>query len=429
MKLTSIVIALLLVALPLTGCARQTTDTEIGSKQSISENSELFRFVRNDKIGYIDRAGKIAIPPKFDLAENFSDGLALVKTGEKFGYIDRTGKIVISPKFDRAENFSEGLATVEIGEKAGYIDRTGKIVISPKFDRAENFSEGLAVVKIGEKFGYIDKVGKLVIPARFDDIDVFQNGIAYVSIDDVRGFIDRSGNFTAYPTKSNSVAVAPITTAQSNSDELIGFGQNNRVGYMDRQRRIIVQPKFDRVGEFREGLAWVVINKKLGYIDKTGKVTIPLRFDDSLFTRRMGDFDGGLAKVCLGKCGYIDRTGKIVIPLKFDDVARKFSNGLAWVEIDRRLGYIDRTGKVKIPPQFAYPLIRGADGSEERIRTGDGGPYSAKADFDRGLAAVMIPGTCGSKNKCARLAYIDTTGKVVFEFGSYFDVDFYKDFY
>jgi hypothetical protein len=41
----------------------------------------------------------------------------------------------------------------------------------------------------------------------------------------------------------------------------------------------------------------------------------------------------------------------------------------------------------------------------------------------------MIPGTCGSKNKCARLAYIDTTGKVVFEFGSYFDVDFYKDFY
>ncbi len=399
MKIISIVSALLLVALPLTGCAKQDIDTKIGSSQSSSEFSELFRFVRNDKLGYIDR----------------------------------TGKIVIEPKFEEAENFSEGLATVKIGEKFGYIDRTGKIAIGPKFDRAENFSEGLATVAIGGKDGCIDKAGKLVIPARFDDIRVFQSGSAEVSIGGVRGVIDRSGNFTAHPTSSNSVAAVPITTAQSNSDELISFEQNNRYGYMDRKGKVIVRPKFDDVGGFSEGLAWVIINKKLGYIDKTGKVKITPRFYDSPFTSSRSDFDGGLARVCLDSgCGYIDRTGKTVTPLKFDDVALKFSNGLAWVVIDKQLGYVDRTGKVKIPPQFAYPLIKGADLAEERIRTGDGSPFSAKADFDRGLAAVMITGTCGwfpSRHKCARLAYIDTTGKVVFEFGSYFDSDFYKDFY
>jgi hypothetical protein len=392
MKIRSIASALLLVALALSSCAQQQ------SRQLSSESLELFRFVRNDKLGYIDRSGKI----------------------------------IIEPKFEEAENFSEGLATVKIGEKFGYIDRTGKITIKPKFDGAENFSEGLATVAIDSKYGCIDKAGKLVIPARFDDIRVFQNGIAEVSIDDVVGVIDRSGKFTAYPTSSNSVATVPIT-ALSNSDELISFEQNNRYGYMDRKGKVIVQPKFDNVGIFSEGLTWVEINKKLGYIDKTGKIKIPLRFDDSVFASRKGDFDGGLAKVCLdGECGYIDRTGKIVIPLKFDDVAPKFSNGLAWVVIDNRLGYVDRTGKVKISPQFAYPLIRGADGVEERIRTGDGSSFSAKADFDRGLAAVMIPGNCGSffsRHKCARLAYIDTTGKVVFEFGSYFESDFYKDFY
>jgi WG containing repeat len=395
MNIRSIVSALLLVTLPLTGCAKQDIDTKIDRSQSSPENSELFQFVRNDKLGYIDRTGKIIIEPKFEIADNFSEGLALVKIGEKFGYIDRTGKIVISPEFDRADNFSEGLAPVEIGGK----------------------------------FGCIDKARKLVIPARFDSIDRFKNGSAEVSIGDVRGVIDRSGKFTAYPTSSNS---APITTAQSNSDELISFAQNNRYGYMDRKGKVIVRPKFDNVGEFSEGLAWVIIDRKLGYIDKTGKVKITPRFYDSPFASGRGDFDGGLAKVCLDGCGYIDRTGKIVIPLKFDNVARKFSNGLAWVEIDRRLGYIDRTGKVKIPPQFAYPIIRGADGNEERIRTGDGSSFSAKADFDRGLAAAMIPGTCGSffsSHKCARLAYVDTTGKVVFEFNSYFDVDFYKDFY
>ncbi len=392
MNIRSIASTLLLVALALSSCAKP------GSSRSSSENLELFRFVRNDKLGYIDRSGKMIVEPKFEWADNFSEGLASVKIGEKFGYIDRTGKIVIEPKFDRADNFSEGLATIGIDGKSGCID----------------------------------KAGKLVIPARFDSMDRFQNGIAEGSIGDVRGVIDRLGKFTAYPTSANSLATAPITTAQSNSDELISFAQNNRIGYMDRQGRIVVQPKFDNVGKFSEGLAWVVIDKKLGYIDKTGKVKIPLRFNDSLFARLMGDFDGGLAKVCSGGCGYIDRAGKIVIPLKFDDVASKFSNGLAWVEINNRLGYIDKTGKVKISPQFAYPLIRGADGSEERIRTGDGSSFSAKADFDRGLAAVMIPGNCGSSSsphKCARLAYIDTTGKVVFEFNSYFDVDFYKDFY
>jgi WG containing repeat len=393
MNIRSIASALLLVALALSSCA------ERGSGRSSSENLELFRFVRNDKLGYIDRSGKTIVEPKFDVADNFSEGLAAVEIGEKFGYIDRTGKMVISPEFERAENFSEGLANVGIDGKSGWIDKTGK----------------------------------LVIPARFDNIARFQNGIAEVSIGDLMGTIDRTGKFTAYPTRSNSLPTAPITIAHSNSDGLIRFEQNNRYGYMDRQGNVIIQPKFDNVGIFSEGLAWVEINKKLGYIDKTGKIKIPLRFDDAVFDSRKGDFDGGLAKVCLNsKCGYIDRTGKIVIPLKFDDVARKFSDGLAWVKIDKRLGYVDRTGKVKISPQFAYPAIRGADGQEERIRTGDGSSFSAKADFDRGLAAVLIPGTCGSsssRHKCARLAYVDTKGKVVFEFGSYFDVDFYKDFY
>jgi DNA/RNA endonuclease G (NUC1) len=44
--------------------------------------------------------------------------------------------------------------------------------------------------------------------------------------------------------------------------------------------------------------------------------------------------------------------------------------------------------------------------------------YYVKADFDRGLVAVRIPKTCGSsdRNDCDRSAYIDTAGKLVFEF-------------
>ena len=50
-----------------------------------------------------------------------------LKTG-KDGFIDKTGKYVINPQFDIAFDFSEGLAGIWIGGKRGYIDKTGKIV-------------------------------------------------------------------------------------------------------------------------------------------------------------------------------------------------------------------------------------------------------------------------------------------------------------
>jgi hypothetical protein len=46
----------------------------------------------------------------------------------KNGYIDKAGKVVIEPRFDVVGEFSEGLAVVSIGGKWGYIDKTGKYV-------------------------------------------------------------------------------------------------------------------------------------------------------------------------------------------------------------------------------------------------------------------------------------------------------------
>jgi len=54
-----------------------------------------------------------------------------------------------------------------------------------------------------------------------------------------------------------------------------------------------------------EGLARVELNGKYGYIDKEGKVVIPIKYDF------VGDFKGWLAPVQLnGKYGCIDKKGK-----------------------------------------------------------------------------------------------------------------------
>ncbi|HPF56020.1 MAG TPA: WG repeat-containing protein, partial [Clostridiales bacterium] len=98
-----------------------------------------------------------------------------------------------------------------------------------------------------------------------------------------------------------------------------------------------IEPIYDEVRNFSDGLAAVCINDKWGYIDKTGKVVVPIKygFVGSSYSLYDGDQDGdfscGLAMVRMnGKYGYIDKTGKEVVPLKYDN-EYKFCEGMAAV--------------------------------------------------------------------------------------------------
>ena len=81
----------------------------------------------------------------------------------KYGYIDKAGKWVIQPRFDYGGDFSEGLARVVLPDNTatGYIDKTGKIVIQPQFEEGWNFSEGLAPVYQNDQWHYIDPPARL----------------------------------------------------------------------------------------------------------------------------------------------------------------------------------------------------------------------------------------------------------------------------
>jgi WG containing repeat len=410
MKIKPIASALLLVALVLNSCTKQNTEVKVGSSPSTSADtdvktnispttsadSKLFLFTRNGKYGYIDRTGKIVIPGKLDTPYENSNSVTPVGEASqnenrdrliRFAQEDHSGNITY--EFRYRLGLAGPKPRVEDDYFYGYKERrTGKVIIRPQFRHAaDRFSEGLAwIMDERGRVGYIDKQGKLVIPPQY----------SYSSAQMTHG-----GASTAYFGSDFNDGLAKVC-----SGELLG---SRKCGYIDRIGKVVIPLNFDEVAEkFSNGLAWVVIKDRRGYIDKTGRIVIPLQSYSSA-----DDFDGGLARVCSWgesrKCGYIDRTGKVVIPLKFDEVAKKFSNGLAWVVINEQLGYIDKTGKVKIPAKFK---------KHEWNVMCDSTCLDAKADFDRGLAAVRISKTCGSSdgNDCDRSAYIDTTGKLVFEF-------------
>lgn len=112
------------------------------------DNSEFFK-----KIGYLDKAGKIAIsldPNQYSYNDDFSDGLACVeaKTSQKYGFIDKSGKLVIPCTYKWADPFQDGYACVQNSrDKYGVIDKSGNTVIPFEWDYLRNASDGLFIAE------------------------------------------------------------------------------------------------------------------------------------------------------------------------------------------------------------------------------------------------------------------------------------------
>jgi WG containing repeat len=120
---------------------RQTAELVLaaGPQSCTNETSPLFPVVERGRWGYMEKTGRIAIPPQYENADPFFEGLAQVWIGGKVGYIDTTGHFVIEPQYDphvgASRGFSEGRAPVTVSEKIGYIDRTGNIhIMRPQMD-------------------------------------------------------------------------------------------------------------------------------------------------------------------------------------------------------------------------------------------------------------------------------------------------------
>ena len=308
-----------------------------------------------DKFGYIDKLGNIAIPFIYTKAFDFTDGVAVVATNTQKGasgtvytvdyeMIDVTGKTIA--KYFLMYNFKEGLARARLDDKDkwgiihkrwGFIDKNGKIAIPFNFDGADDFNEGLAKVEIynGKNFkhGFIDKTGTLIIPALYDFMTLdFSDGMAKVEINDKYGFIDKTGKLVV-PIKYTNKYPEGFT------EGLAAVEKGKKYGFIDKNGLEVIPLKYQDAGEFSEGLAVVKLKDKFGFIDKNGTEAIPLIYDGC-----RSSFKDGLAIVKLnGKWGCIDKTGKVVISIQYESLT-KFQNGFATIELNGKIGRIDREG-------------------------------------------------------------------------------------
>ena len=96
---------------------------------------------------------------------DFSEGVAQIGIqnekdgGYDEGYIDKAGELIIPSRFEDTWDFSDGYAYVETKQgKYMFIDKTRQVVLELAFEAyVPYFSEGLVVVKVNGKYGYADK--------------------------------------------------------------------------------------------------------------------------------------------------------------------------------------------------------------------------------------------------------------------------------
>lgn len=333
---------------------------------------------------------------------DFSCGIARVKKAGKWGFIDKSGNEIVECTYDYVGEYQDFMAFVcNHDGKKGYVDNMGNLVIPCKYRYAQDFSEGLAWVDDDGPWCCIDHDGKVVFTLKImsESRSKFKNGLSVITPPDgTSSIINKKGEVK--DLKGHSWLGVGI------SDGLILCEVNNgeeddvHYEYLDADGNVVIDCSshkgYYKYYPFVNGLAPVVDmeNRKVGYIDKTGKFVIPptlpfygitdvdedpfccvdsmirtvkiygdeesfdfelkYGFMDSTgklvipytYTKAL-DFSGGLAAVRdnNGKWGFVNKKGNLVIPYKYDGVSYNgFQDGFALVVIGDKQGYVDKNG-------------------------------------------------------------------------------------
>lgn len=329
-----------------------------------SGNNGLIWVYINDRYGFVDSTNKEIIPIKYQwLDSEFKNGAAMAKLNGKYGLINEQGEEIIPTEYNNLEIIRKGgeiiSFIVEKESKYMLIDKSNKSLINIKCDWMKWESEvSWIIVKSNGKFGAFDYWGKKILDFEYDRIDS--------DLLTRRAFVKKNGKWMLMDNEGKQLTEALYDDMKDKSSGTFSGNGNTgffsvgkttngktKYGFIDMNGKEVTEIKYDFCGVLRNTYALVVLSGKYGVVDNTGKEIIKPdtydfieTFSDDLAVVNMGgkwndeynpEFEGG-------KWGFIDKAGKVIIPLQYDSV-QDFYKGKAKVKLNGREFYIDKEGK------------------------------------------------------------------------------------
>jgi hypothetical protein len=176
--------------------------------------------------------------PSFPFKESILKELQLNKLtlypyekDDLYGFIDTTGKLVVKNEYDAVTPFSEGLSVVNKNDTVFYVNKENMNSFNQFFTDALPFKNGIAAAKHGSKWGFINRQGQLI-----------------------------SGNYDEINELSDNCYVVKL---------------NNKYGAIDHTGQVLIEPRFQKLGDFKNGFAYYIENGKYGFVSKSGFIHQP----------------------------------------------------------------------------------------------------------------------------------------------------------
>lgn len=364
--------------------------------------------------GYLDTLGNVVIPPGFQIARPFSEGLALVVTADdRCVFVDTAGNEVFDTELNRKQvravgDFHENLVWMldRPTRRFGAWDKEGNPVIPPRFYATINaqfpndqlhrlpmdFHQGVAIVKIKSgqyaQTTIVDTAGRqLMTPRNWHLIEPFQpNGLAIFQEkpDGLKGLIDKTGKVVLPPKYTN---ILPFENGYAPVKNRFNYW-----GMIDHLGAEVVPLKNNKVGVFSEGvipvqssshLYWYYVAPQKGIVLKGpykkagafngGYALVTDKYDNTFAINTKGeriDFDGGKVlffaegifgiKKPEGQYYYADGKNNNLFIRYFGEIA-PFQKGTARIKLyhpdskvvkRRPFAAINRRGVITVPPKY-----------------------------------------------------------------------------
>ena len=347
-----------------------------------------------------------------------------------WGVLDTSGNVIIPFVYDYLFYFHDvnnnikdqvnGISAAQYKGKWGFINLKNEAVIPLIYDEIQtselnNLGEYI-IAKLDGKYGMINRAGETLVPFEYDGM----------GFERVKGFTALNANINGeyllivMESGTDDDYAKPAGIMESGTDDYVQPAGIIEPGGVIRQYLQTEGLYLFNRGE--QDLVWVVDAETglLTYLKTDGTRLIPPTYD----SRMKMSFRDGMAMVLKdGKIGFIDSTGRLAVPLRYDFSFNKEGKAIIerWALSNDELSstpalkpFIRPTGLlIPIEPiEFDYPVVMGISPSQlEEMRRAKiwiqkYGENGSKADgvgeFAAGLAMVGIKGKFG---------YIDKAGE------------------
>lgn len=283
------------------------------------DNTHDVCFIKNnDKIGVINSEGKIIIEPNYDdiSFKELNDGNEYNFIGMKEfkkGLLDKTGQEILPAEYNSLNFWSsrEPLNDdiVKMSKNEIYYTYYNGRISSQKF-KAITTKSGLKfkifIFNSLNKQGLYD-YGKdiTLIDPIYDKLSFYSDSILLAQKEGKYGVLSINGEVLVDFIYDKNPSY--LKKGNRYPQDYFIVMKNGEYGYLDKDYKIIIEPKYHELKAYSEGLARVMYNYKWGFIDEKFKEVIKLKYD------YVHAFKDGEAKVVLeGKEFYINKEGECI---------------------------------------------------------------------------------------------------------------------